>query len=111
MREDHFNPLQGTVAQVIKFAGVGLHSGKTLSLEIHPLGPNQGIHFLRTDLSNAPKIHAHPDNIISTLLCTTLGLRGISIATVEHVLSNDCLADIGTKVLPAQSLCNRLNLL
>ena len=87
MRDDHFNPLQGTVAQVIKFAGVGLHSGKTLSLEIHPLGPNQGVHFLRTDISNAPKIHAHPDNIISTLLCTTLGTRGISIATVEHVLS------------------------
>ncbi len=78
---------QGTVTRNIKFAGVGLHSGRLVNLTVSPAPPNTGIMFIRTDLTNAAPITAHPDNICSTLLCTTLGSGENKVSTVEHLMA------------------------
>ncbi len=77
---------QGTVTRPIHFAGVGLHSGSLVNLAIFPQPPGTGILFQRTDL-DAPPIHACPEMISSTMLCTTLGTPPNSIATVEHLMA------------------------
>ena len=78
---------QGTVTKKIKFAGVGLHTGKLVELEISPLEPDSGIIFQRTDLPNSHSILAHPSNVVSTTLCTTIGHEDTSIATIEHLMA------------------------
>lgn len=78
---------QGTVARSIKFAGVGLHTGKLVNLEIHPLPPHSGIFFQRSDIPEAKPILACAAHIQSTELCTTLGDDKTSVATVEHLMA------------------------
>ncbi|MBP6217821.1 MAG: UDP-3-O-[3-hydroxymyristoyl] N-acetylglucosamine deacetylase [Oligoflexales bacterium] len=79
--------LQGTIAKAAHFAGVGLHSGKLVNLSIHPQAPDTGIIFQRTDLLHSILIPAHPDQVVSTQLCTTLGHGTIQISTVEHLMA------------------------
>ena len=81
------NPLQGTITKTLKFAGVGLHSGSLIDLEISPAAPNTGIIFQRSDLDEAPLIAAHPFNVSSTTLCTTIGENEWKIATIEHLMA------------------------
>ncbi|NRA44346.1 MAG: UDP-3-O-[3-hydroxymyristoyl] N-acetylglucosamine deacetylase [Oligoflexales bacterium] len=78
---------QGTVTRSIKFAGVGLHTGKLVELDVSPAAPNSGIQFMRTDVPNPQPILAHPDNITSTTLCTTIGNQNYSVSTIEHLMA------------------------
>lgn len=78
---------QGTVTKVIKFAGVGLHSGKLVNLEISPAASDTGIVFQRSDHRTAPFVLAHPDSISATTLCTTIGKAPYQIATIEHLMA------------------------
>ena len=78
---------QGTITKKINFAGVGLHTGKLIELEVHPSGPNTGIQFQRTDLERSPTILAHPANVVSTTLCTTIGSDSFTVATIEHLMA------------------------
>jgi len=54
-----------------------------------PSGPDTGIVFKRTDISGGGSlIPATWDNVVDTMLCTTLGnADGVKIGTVEHLLS------------------------
>ncbi|MBS0359342.1 MAG: UDP-3-O-acyl-N-acetylglucosamine deacetylase, partial [Proteobacteria bacterium] len=79
---------QRTLKNMIKASGVGLHSGEKVILCLRPAPINTGIIFRRTDLKDPIDIPAHAENVVSTTLCTTLGLpKGPHIATVEHLLS------------------------
>lgn len=78
---------QGTVAKPVLFAGVGLHSGSLVNLEILPLPPDSGIVFQRTDLSHAERILASPSNVFSTFLSTTIGKQSNTVATIEHLMA------------------------
>lgn len=79
---------QGTVAKKISFAGVGLHTGKLVELNILPAEANTGIRFLRTDIEDADYIPAHPDYIVDTTLCTTIGTNAESrVSTIEHLMA------------------------
>ena len=101
------NRFQGTVARVVKFAGVGLHTGKMVQVEVLPAPPQFGIQFERTDLNDSQAILAHPDNILSTTLCTTIGKGGQSISTIEHLMAafsglgvDNALVKVNTCELP-----------
>ena len=41
---------QKTIKKEIKLNGIGLHTGKEVSMRINPAKPNSGIIFKRTDL-------------------------------------------------------------
>ena len=42
---------QKTISKKINFEGVGLHSGKKVSMTLKPSSPNSGIIFKRTDIN------------------------------------------------------------
>ncbi len=78
---------QRTIQQEITLSGVGLHTGKIITTRILPAPPNHGVVFERTDLESSPKIPAHPEFVVSTLLATTLGNGPATVSTVEHLLA------------------------
>ena len=53
---------QKTLKKNILFLGVGLHTGKAVSMSIEPSEPNTGVVFERTDL--------YENNLIKLLLIT-----------------------------------------
>ncbi|MBW1981002.1 MAG: UDP-3-O-acyl-N-acetylglucosamine deacetylase [Deltaproteobacteria bacterium] len=78
---------QRTVNGEICCTGIGLHSGKKITLSIKPLPPNSGIRFYRKDQPNCPYIPARLENVVDTRLATTIGENGYIVSTVEHLLS------------------------
>ena len=78
---------QRTVARPVQCTGIGLHSGKKVTLTIKPAPANHGIKFVRTDLLHKPVISAHFRNVVDTSLATTLGTDGVIISTVEHLMA------------------------
>lgn len=84
---------QRTLKKVIQATGVGLHSGEPVLLTLRPAPANTGIVFRRTDLNPIVEIPAIYKNVRDTTLCTTLSVRNVKIATVEHLLS--ALAGLG----------------
>ena len=64
---------QKTLAHTVRFDGVGLHSGKTVQVEIRPAAANTGILFQRTDLPGQPYIAAKPNAVFDTSLATRIG--------------------------------------
>ena len=82
---------QRTVAKRVSCKGVGLHSGRPATLALAPAAPDTGIKFVRRDLG--VEIPARADLVVDTMLSTSLGMDGVRIATVEHVLA--ALAGMG----------------
>ncbi len=80
---------QHTVAAPVMFSGVGIHSGRTVIVEVRPAVVGAGIAFLRTDeLARDPLIPAVADRVSETRLGTTVAnAAGISVATVEHLMA------------------------
>ena len=78
---------QKTLKAPIHCRGIGLHSGAHIEMTLHPAAPDTGIRFRRRDLGTT-EIRAHWRNVVDSSLCTTLGNgKGVSIATVEHLMA------------------------
>jgi UDP-3-O-[3-hydroxymyristoyl] N-acetylglucosamine deacetylase/3-hydroxyacyl-[acyl-carrier-protein] dehydratase len=78
---------QRTLKESIVFNGVGLHTGKAVTMEICPAADNQGYKFQRVDLENQPIIKADVDFVVATDRGTTLEQNGARVYTTEHVLA------------------------
>ena len=79
---------QKTLANEIKFQGIGLHSGNLVNLKIKPAKPNTGIIFVRTDLKTNNVVIPHVNNVCSAVFCTTVSNEhGVKISTLEHLIS------------------------
>ncbi len=78
---------QRTLKNVIRATGVGLHTGEKIYLTLRPAAPNTGIVFRRVDLPEPVDIPAKAENVGDTQLSTTLEKDGVTISTVEHLLS------------------------
>ncbi|KUG23858.1 udp-3-o- n-acetylglucosamine deacetylase [hydrocarbon metagenome] len=79
--------LQRTVKKEISCFSVGLHTGRKINMNIKPAPADTGIVFIRRDLPEAAPIQARYDNVCDTTLATTLGSNGVTVSTVEHLLS------------------------
>ncbi|MFQ5658150.1 MAG: UDP-3-O-acyl-N-acetylglucosamine deacetylase [Candidatus Methylomirabilales bacterium] len=84
---------QKTIRKVIGCSGIGLHTGRDVTMTLRPSPPNIGIIFRRMDLADAPVVEARPDNIVDVHYATTLGKAGVEVKTVEHLLA--ALAGLG----------------
>jgi len=83
-----FNPqYQHTLKEPIQISGVGLHTGLEVNMTIKPATPGYGIKFQRIDLPDKPIIKADVDYVVDTSRGTTLGLDGVRISTVEHLMA------------------------
>ena len=78
---------QKTIANSISMQGVGLHSGKKVSMKILPAEPNTGIVFKRTDVKKNNIIIPSVFNVTNTVLCTTISNEvGVKVYTIEHLM-------------------------
>lgn len=84
--------IQHTLARPATCTGVGVHSGKTVTLTIKPAPANHGIWFARTDLPDTPMIRAHFNNVVDTSLATVIGADGVIVSTIEHLMA--CFAGL-----------------
>ena len=84
---------QRTLNQTVSTTGVGLHNGEKVNINLLPAAINSGITFKRIDLPNAPIIHATPDAVHDTRMCSALEQNGARVSTVEHLMS--ALAGLG----------------
>lgn len=78
---------QRTIKRPGSISGIGLHTGKDCSLTFEPAPVGYGFRFVRTDLDGSPEIPALIENVIEIERGTTLGLNGVKVHTVEHVLA------------------------
>ena len=78
---------QKTIKRDITFKGVGLHSGKNVTMTVKPAKPNSGILFKRIDLKENNIIVPNIFNVSSAVFCTTIANEsGVSISTIEHLM-------------------------
>lgn len=81
------NVKQRTIKAEITVSGVGLHTGKAVTMKFKPAPENHGYKFQRVDIEGAPVIDADVDNVTDTSRGTTISQNGASVSTVEHVLA------------------------
>ena len=87
-----------TVADVVEYNGLGLHSGVDVRVLIHP--SEKGLFFR----SGGSRVEAIAENVSDTLRCTKLG----EISTIEHLMAafaalaiTDAEVELTTPELPA----------
>jgi UDP-3-O-[3-hydroxymyristoyl] N-acetylglucosamine deacetylase len=78
---------QRTIASETSVTGIGIHSGRKVTLTLKPAKANYGICFKRTDIPGAPVMKASATTVGATENNTTLGSGKYAIHTVEHLLS------------------------
>ncbi len=78
---------QRTIGKEVSLAGVGLHTGKEVTLTFKPAPENHGFSFVRTDLEGKPTIEAEANFVVNTQRGTNLEKKGVKIQTSEHVLA------------------------
>jgi len=81
------NEKQRTIKQAVSVSGVGLHSGKPVTITFNPAPENHWYKFQRLDVPGHPVIDADADLAIDTSRGTTLEKNGIRVNTTEHVLA------------------------
>ena len=80
---------QQTIGKSFSLNGIGLHSGKKVKITVEPAKVNNGIKFIRTDLTKDNIVPALWSNVSSTNLCTTISNEnGVSVSTIEHLMSS-----------------------
>jgi len=79
--------MQRTIKMSVSFSGSGLHTGAICVVTLKPAPINHGIIFQRTDVIGNPIIHTTVDNVSHTSRGTSLTENGVTVHTVEHLLS------------------------
>ena len=78
--------LQRTLKRSLSCAGIGLHSGRKVTLSLKPAPAGTGIRFRRTDLGGV-EIPARVSNVGAVAYATQLKLGEARVETVEHLLA------------------------
>jgi UDP-3-O-[3-hydroxymyristoyl] N-acetylglucosamine deacetylase len=99
--------LQKTIKTEIRIQGLGLHTGRELTVRLKPAPAGSGLSLKRSDLPGAPALKVLADNVTGTTLATTLGRGENSVSTIEHFLSalvglgvDNILAEVDGPELP-----------
>ena len=74
--------MQNTISKKIQISGIGIHSGKTVIINLLPCDTNTGIVFRTIEGS---EIKARFDNVHTTHMSTKLANKDCSIDVVELV--------------------------
>ncbi|MRI59197.1 MAG: UDP-3-O-[3-hydroxymyristoyl] N-acetylglucosamine deacetylase [Epsilonproteobacteria bacterium] len=76
---------QRTIKKSVELVGIGLHKGVPVKMRLEPAGADEGIVFYRRDRN--VYIPLSPQNVIDTKMATVIGDGGVSISTIEHLMS------------------------
>lgn len=100
-------PFQTSLAKPVSFTGIGLHSGKDVTITLNPAPADTGFVFSRTDLKGAPRVTACAVNVTNAMRATTLEQGEAKVFTVEHLLAalsalgvDNCLVEIDSPEPP-----------
>jgi len=77
---------QRTLRRSITRAGIGLHSGKNVTLSLKPAAPDAGIRFRRRDLGGL-EVPATVQHVGGINYATGLTRDAVKVDTVEHLLA------------------------
>ena len=75
---------QRTLLDRLEFAGVGLHTGLRTRAIVEPAEPNSGLVFR---VPGGIEFPATAEYVVETQRATVLGSNGVTVSTVEHLLS------------------------
>ncbi len=78
---------QRTIAKKVAVTGIGIHTGRKVTVTFFPAVAGEGISFKRVDIANAPIIKADATTVSATTNNTTIGEGHFAIHTVEHLLA------------------------
>ena len=90
---------QKTIKKAVSLVGVGLHTGKNVTLTFKPALANTGLAFKRVDLEGMPVIEADASYVTNTQRGTCLEKNGVTIQTSEHVLAALVGMDVDNVIL------------
>jgi UDP-3-O-[3-hydroxymyristoyl] N-acetylglucosamine deacetylase/3-hydroxyacyl-[acyl-carrier-protein] dehydratase len=98
---------QRTIRKAVSISGVGLHTGKPVTLTFNPAPEHHWYKFQRIDLDGQPIIDADAELAVDTSRGTTLEKNGAKVHTTEHVLSalmglgiDNCLIQVTGPEMP-----------
>lgn len=98
---------QRTLREPVSTVGIGLHSGRRVSLVLKPAAADTGIVFRRVDLEGSADIPAKAENVNDTRLATTVNVGEARISTIEHLMSafsglgiDNCLVEVNAPEIP-----------
>jgi UDP-3-O-[3-hydroxymyristoyl] N-acetylglucosamine deacetylase len=100
---------QTTLAREVRVEGSGVHSGAPASITLHPAPADAGLKFLVTKKGRVvAEIAASYTAVKNLTLCTVIGdERGVTVSTVEHLLSalrglsvDNCYIEIDSREVP-----------
>ncbi|HEU5046726.1 MAG TPA: UDP-3-O-acyl-N-acetylglucosamine deacetylase [Rickettsiales bacterium] len=86
----HFRSLhQTTIAGQISCSGIGLHSGKTVTMKFYPAEADTGVQFIRLDVEEEKSVvPANYLAVTNTMLGTTISNEhNVSVSTIEHLMA------------------------
>ncbi|TAL08803.1 MAG: UDP-3-O-acyl-N-acetylglucosamine deacetylase [Nitrospirae bacterium] len=99
---------QQTIRKPVTCSGVGLHTGCRVSVTLKPAPQDTGIVFIRTDVGGNPRVPVSIKHARPALLSTTVGVDGVQIQTIEHLLAaaaglgiDNLYVDVDAPELPA----------
>ncbi|MDO5615718.1 MAG: bifunctional UDP-3-O-[3-hydroxymyristoyl] N-acetylglucosamine deacetylase/3-hydroxyacyl-ACP dehydratase [Cruoricaptor ignavus] len=95
--------MQKTLKEEVSLSGIGLHTGKEVTLTMKPAKENTGFVFVRTDLEGHPQVEADVNYVTTTERGTTLEKLGVRIHTCEHLLAALVGCDIDNAYLEMNS--------
>ena len=78
---------QRTIATPVKTVGIGLHSGRKVTISIKPAPVNSGVQFVRMDTPEKSVVPATALAVCDTRLASVIQKDGVRVSTVEHLLS------------------------
>lgn len=84
---DEMNTKQRTIKSEVTISGIGLHTGKSVTLTLRPAPENHWFKFRRIDLEGQPLVSVDADNVTDTSRGTTISENGASVSTIEHLMA------------------------
>lgn len=84
---DEMNTKQRTIKSEVVISGIGLHTGKSVTLTLRPAPENHWFKFRRIDLEGQPIVSVDADNVSDTSRGTTISENGASVSTIEHLMA------------------------
>lgn len=90
---------QTTIQNEVSLKGVGLHTGKEVTMTFKPAPVNNGYTFVRVDLEGQPIIEADANYVVNTQRGTNLEKKGVKIQTSEHVLAAFVGCDVDNVII------------
>jgi UDP-3-O-[3-hydroxymyristoyl] N-acetylglucosamine deacetylase len=92
---------QHTVRAPAMFAGVGVHTGAHTRVAVRPAGPDAGVVFVRTDITDRDNlVPATAEAVCKTQLGTVIGnAAGVTVSTIEHLMAALVMSGVDNAVV------------